>query len=155
MSIINQTNQKEDKMQTITKLQKKFGSTDLDHLLEAFGDAEVPVIAGKPQHQGDLFIVPMRKGNVEGLEKVPTEGVAVIRGEAGGNTHLLLAEGDVQFARAPQTRTGGVLLGTMLVGEGGIAVLHHIEHGYNLVGPGMYSLRGKRTQMSEVTRVTD
>ena len=139
-------------MQTITKLQEKFGGTDLDHLLEAFGDVEVPVIT-EPQHQGDLGIFPMREGKVEGLETVPKEGIAVIRGEAGGNTHLLLAEGDVKFARAAQN--GGVQLGTLLVGEGAVAVLHHIEHGYNLVGPGMYSLRGKRTQLNEVVRVAD
>jgi hypothetical protein len=65
-----------------------------------------------------------------------------------------LAEGDVKFARAPQAG-GSVLLGTLFVGEGATAVLHHIEHGYNLVGPGMYTLRGKRTQMQEVQRVAD
>ena len=140
-------------MNTITKLQEKFGSTDLDHLLEAYGDVDVPVITGEPQHQGDLFIFPMRAGKAEELVKVGPKGVAVIRGEAGGNTHLLLAEGEVSYA--PTSQREGVRLGTLLVGEGSIAVLHHIEHGYNLVGPGMYSLRGKRTQMQEIQRVAD
>jgi hypothetical protein len=136
---------------TITQLQEKFGGADLDHL-EAFGDVEVPVITGM-QHQGDLFVVPMRMGKVEGLVDVPKEGVAVIRGEAGGNTHLLIAEGDVKYARTSQRE--GVHLGTLFVGEGSIAWLHHLEHGYNGIGAGLYSLRGKRTQMDEIRRVAD
>jgi len=140
-------------MNTITKLQEKFGSTDLDHLLDAYGDIDIPVIAGEPQHQGDLFVIPMRDGEVKGLVQVPKEGIAVIRGEAGGNTHLLLAEGEVLFA--PSSQRDGVVLGTLRVKKGATAILHHIEHGYNLIGEGLYSMRGKRTQMDEVRRVAD
>jgi len=140
-------------MNTITKLQEKFGSTDLDHLLDAYGDIDIPVIAGEPQHQGDLFVIPMRDGEVKGLVQVPKEGIAVIRGEAGGNTHLLLAEGEVLFA--PSSQRDGVVLGTLRVKKGATAILHHIEHGYNLIGEGLYSMRGKRTQMNEIRRVAD
>jgi hypothetical protein len=140
-------------MNTITKLQEKFGSTDLDHLLDAYGDIDIPVITGEPQHQGDLFVIPMRDGEVKGLVQVPKEGIAVIRGEAGGNTHLLLAQGEVLFA--PSSQREGVVLGTLRVKKGATAILHHIEHGYNLIGEGLYSMRGKRTQMDEVRRVAD
>jgi len=140
-------------MNTITKLQEKFGSTDLDHLLDAYGDIDIPVITGEPQHQGDLFVIPMRDGEVKGLVQVPKEGIAVIRGEAGGNTHLLLAQGEVLFA--PSSQREGVVLGTLRVKKGATAILHHIEHGYNLIGEGLYSMRGKRTQMNEIRRVAD
>ena len=146
-------------MQTITKLREKFGGADLDHLIEAFGDIEIPVITDQPQRQGDLSWWPMRMGKVEGLEPVGTKGIAVIRGEAGGNTHLLLAEGDVEFARAPQTRGDNVTLGTLFVGEGATAIIHHLEHGYQLIGGGvggsLYVMKGARTQMDEVRRVAD
>lgn len=140
-------------MNTITKLQEKFGSTDLDHLLDAYGDIDIPVITGEPQHQGDLFVIPMRDGEVKGLVQVPKDGIAVIRGEAGGNTHLLLAEGEVLFD--PSSQRDGVVLGTLRVKKGATAILHHIEHGYNLIGEGLYSMRGKRTQMNEIRRVAD
>ena len=77
----------------------------------------------------------------------------MIRGEAGGNTHLLLAEGEVLFA--PSSQRDGVVLGTLRVKKGATAILHHIEHGYNLIGEGLYSMRGKRTQMNEIRRVAD
>lgn len=141
-------------MNTITKLQEKFGSTDLDHLLDAYGDIDIPVVSGEPQHQGDLFVIPMRDGKVGGLKPVPSEGIAVIRGEAGGNTHLLMAEGEVFFSQMASER-GSVMLGTLRVKKGAIAILHHIEHGYNLIGEGLYSMRGKRTQMDEIRRVAD
>jgi hypothetical protein len=122
-------------------------------LLEAYGDIDIPIISGEPQHQGDLFVIPMRDGEVSGLIQVPKEGIAVIRGEAGGNTHLLLAEGEVLFA--PSSQRQGVLLGTLRVKKGAVAILHHLEHGYNLIGEGLYSMRGKRTQMDEERRVAD
>ena len=141
-------------MNTITKLQEKFGSTDLDHLLEAYGDVDIPVISGEPQHQGDLFVIPTREGNADTMLQVPLEGIAVIRGEAGGNTHLLMAEGEVLFSPTTPQR-GSVVLGNLWVKKGATAILHHIEHGYNLVGEGFYSMRGKRTQMDEIRRVAD
>ena len=122
-------------------------------MLDAYGDIDIPVISGEPQHQGDLFVIPTRAGQVKGLVRVPKEGVAVIRGEAGGNTHLLLAEGEVLFA--PSSQREGVVLGTLVVKKGATAILHHIEHGYNLIGEGLYSIRGKRTQMNEIRRVAD
>ena len=138
-------------MNTITNLQEKFGSTDLDHLLDAYGDVDIPVITGEPQHQGDLFVFPMREGKVEGLVQVPAEGVAVIRGDAGGNTHLLLADGPVFFAPSNDL----LRLGTLVVPEGSVAHLHHPEHGYHSIGTGTYVMKGQRTQMDEIRRVAD
>lgn len=73
--------------------------------------AEVHPLSGL-QRQGDVLIAPMGGGKVAGLVPVPREGVAVVRGEAGGNTHLLVADGAVSFAPAPATR-GGLTLGSL------------------------------------------
>ena len=46
-------------------------------------DADVPVVSGL-QRQGDVFVIPMRPGNVQGAKPIPREGLAVVRGESGG-----------------------------------------------------------------------
>lgn len=117
-------------------------------------ELEVPVLA-TVQRQGDVLIVP--RGPLSDTERadarpVPPEGVAVVRGEATGNTHLLHAEGDVVFAR----RAGGVALGVLDVAPGSEAYLIHTdEHGANGIAPGCYALHGKREQADEIRRVAD
>lgn len=135
-------------METLEKLSQKFHTGSLEHL-EA--QAEIPVLTGA-QRQGDVSWWPMRAGQVAGLEQVKPEGYPVVKGEAGGNTHLLLAEGEVLFAPSSQ---GGVRLGTLVVKEGSVAHLHHPEHGYNSIGSGTYLFNGQRTQMDEIRRVAD
>lgn len=125
---------------------------------ELLADIEVPVLTG-PQRQGDILILPRPPiGNAEldSMTPVGREGVAVVRGEATGNTHLLDAvEGTVLWR--PHNRTGGdVLLGVLHVGQGSIAnLLHTDEHGANAIGPGTYVLHGKREQAAEIRRVAD
>ena len=135
-------------MSTLTKLSEKFNTGAFEHLV---ADVEIPVLTGM-QRQGDVLIVPVRAGQVAGLKPVPSEGIAVVRGENGGNTHLLVAEGDVQFAPASGR---GVNLGTLLVGKGSIAHLTHPEHGFNSIGTGTYIVKRQREQSDEIRIVQD
>jgi len=113
--------------------------------------AEVPLISGKPQRQGDVMVIPSRKGKVEGLVPVPPEGVAVVRGD-GGNTHLLVAEGPVFWAPA---KGAGAIQGTVVVEDGGSAYLIHQEHGATGIGEGQATIRRQREQHDEIRLVAD
>lgn len=121
---------------------------------ETIAELAVPVLAG-PQRQGDVLIVP--RGPLTDAERsqcqpVPSEGVAVVVGEATGNTHLLHGEGPVLFGR----RAAGLVLGVVEVPEGSTGYLIHTdEHGANGIAPGCYELRGKREQADEIRRVAD
>ena len=134
-------------MNTIATLTRKFNTPSLDHLIE---ETEIPVLTG-PCAQGDVNWWPTREGKVAGLVEVKPEGYQVVKGEAGGNTHLLLADGPVFFAPANDL----LRLGTLVVPEGSIAHLHHPEHGYHSIGVGTYIMKGQRTQMDEIRRVAD
>lgn len=114
--------------------------------------AEIPVLTG-PQCQGDVGIFPTAKATLAEFEPVPVGGVAVVKGEAGGHTHWLDGEGDVQFAFTNQT---DLVLGELKVGADSTAWLtHEDEHGSNAMGPGLYVLRGKRELADEIRRVQD
>lgn len=139
----------------------------------ALADIEVPVIV-VPQRQGDIAIVPfefidpdcgerivvrgpLSSAERAGLTPVPVEGVAVVHGEATGNTHILMADHgcEVLWARS-DSFGGGVSLGVVEVPEGATAFLVHTdEHGVNAMGPGAYVLHGKREQADEIRRVAD
>lgn len=133
-------------MNTLTQLSEKFGGT-FEHLEEV----EIPVLSGL-QRQGDVLVVPMRAGQIAGLKPVPREGVVVVRGENGGNTHLLVADGDVQFA---PNEARGQTLGSLLVGDGAVAYLTHPEHGFNAIGTGSYTVRRQREQADEIRIIAD
>lgn len=114
-------------------------------------ESVVPVLTS-PQRQGDLIILPARAGADLG-DRVPADGVPVIRGEAGGNTHLLLADGAVCWR---DTRGSDPLeLGTVTVPEGASAFVAHPEHGYLGVGPGTYRIRRQREQADQIRMVQD
>lgn len=139
-------------MKTLTQILERHDIAVADELL---AELVVPVISDRPQRQGDVAIIP--RGPLSAAERadcelVPRAGIAVVRGEATGNTHMLDAEGDVWFAR----REGGVQLGVVEVAEGATAYLIHTdEHGANAFGPGSYTLHGKREQAEEIRRVAD
>lgn len=125
---------------------------------QALADIEVPVLAD-PQAQGDVFILPRRGWSAaerDASTTVPPEGVAVVRGEATGNTHLLTAaDGEVRWLPA-EPQDGGVLLGSLCVAEGATAYLIHTdEHGANGIAPATYRLHGKREQTDLIRRVAD
>lgn len=138
-------------MQTLTEILTRHDIAVADELL---ADLIVPVISGA-QRQGDILILPrspLSKAERAKCELVPAEGVAVVVGEATGNTHMLDAEGPVLFDR----RTSGVLIGVLEVPAGSTAYLIHTdEHGANGIAAGTYELRGKREQAEEIRRVAD
>lgn len=129
----------------------KIGVSVPDHLI---ADAEVPVITGKPQSQGDLMIVPIDSTKAE-LKPLPQEGHQVVVGEATGNTHWLhrgFDSPDVTFSRVDD----GLALVVVNVPAGQSAELIHTdEHGVNAIGEGLYAIHGKREQADEIRRVTD
>ena len=91
---------------------------DIDPHLDR--QATVPVSTGL-QRQGDVIVLPapaVRIGT-NATRPVPQCGVPVVRGEAGGNTHLLLADGAVTWDAAPADLT----LGVLTVEEGATAFL--------------------------------
>src|SRR5689334_20679760 len=92
----------------------------------------VPVSSGL-QRQGDVIVIPtpmVQERGAAATTPVPRAGVPVVRGEAGGNTHLLLADGAVRFDAAPRALT----LGVLTVEPGATAYLAHPEHGYAGIG---------------------
>lgn len=132
----------------------KFGiqvEADLDR------DAGIPVIAEASQRQGDVYIAYRAQGLAPATTPVPVEGVPVVRGENGGNTHLLLAAtAGVFWDAAPATDNANSLaLGTLTVEEGATAYLAHPEHGYNGFGAGTYEVKRQREMRDEITAVAD
>ena len=141
---------------TLTQALDRHQISVADDLL---ADIEVPVLTG-PQRQGDILITPRGpagKAELARFTPVPAEGVAVVRGEATGNTHLLDAlAGVVMWAPNPASSPTDLTLGILHVPAGGVALLIHTdEHGANAVGPGTYRLAGKREMADEIRRVAD
>lgn len=125
------------------------GAHDVEIPPHLEAQAEIPVLAG-PQRQGDLIILPMPPGRVAGAVPIPPAGVAVVRGENGGNTHLLVGAG----RWAPRDSTAGDC-GTLIVEAGEVAFLIHPEHGANAMAPGSYVVRRQREQADELRLVAD
>jgi hypothetical protein len=122
---------------------------DVEHHLDR--DSLVPVHIG-PQRQGDVLVLP-RAGKAA-TTVVPAAGVPVVRGEAGGNTHLLLADGPVFCdVRTPDVRD--LTLAVVTVPEGSTAYLAHPEHAYSGIGPGRYVIRRQREQADIIRMVAD
>lgn len=114
-------------------------------------DAEIPVCAGVTR-QGDVIVIPMRAAKVAGQQPVPPEGVPVVRGEAGGNTHLLVADGAGVLWASRQATATNPDLGTLTVPEGSAAYLLHPEHGGTGIAPGDYILR-RQVEAAEQARL--
>lgn len=133
--------------------------------IEMFGiDIEAEFLADDPipvhtsgQFQGDVAIIPTTEleYNVKpAMAGVPSQGVPVVRGENGGNTHLLLSTEGVTFDERP-TAGEPLLLGVLTVAKDKAAYLAHPEHGYVGVGPGTYEIRRQREQADEIRMVRD
>lgn len=127
---------------------------------DLIADIEVPIISDAPQRQGDVLVWPRPKlGNAERdqMTVVPAEGVPVVVGEATGNTHLLHPEPGTECLWAPSRDSrDNLTLGVLHVPTGGVAwLIHTDEHGANGIGPGTYTLKGKREQADEERRVAD
>ena len=120
----------------------------LDHLDR---EALVPVVSGL-QRQGDVIVIPST--GARATSKVPAAGIAVVRGEAGGNTHTIVAEGTV-YCDVRAASAANLTLATLTVPEGSTAYLAHPEHAYSGIGPGTYELRRQREQADELRMVQD
>lgn len=135
--------------QLLSDLIDRHGVDVLAHLDR---QAAVPIICGV-QAQGDVLVVPEHRAT-PAATPVLAAGVPVVRGENGGNTHLLLADGDVRFDSRPVTARD-LVLGNLTVADGAVAYLAHPEHGYTGIGPGTYQLRRQREQAEEQRLVAD
>lgn len=120
-----------------------------DEVLE-YLDRQVSVpVLGAPQAQGDVIVVPVLgdpalgyigEGHPSSVRPVPAGGVPVVRGENGGHTHHLIADGDVAWRGGAEGRQE---LGRLVV-HSGAAYLLHPEHGATGVAPGDYVIRRQR-----------
>ncbi len=125
---------------------------NIDVLEHLDREALVPVVTGL-QRQGDVIVVPA-KHLPAATTKVPAAGVPVVRGEAGGNTHAVVAEGDVR-CDVREASASNLTLAVLTVAEGATAYLAHPEHAYSGIGPGTYELRRQREQADELRMVSD
>lgn len=131
-------------METLTSVFARHDLTVPDHLV---ADVEIPICSGL-QRQGDVIVIPTRAGKEKSVP-IPAEGVPVVRGENGGNTHLLVGDG----SWAPSTDL--LTLGVLTVRAGGVAYLLHPEHGGQGIAPGSYRIGRQREQADEIRRVAD
>jgi hypothetical protein len=114
-------------------------------------DLTIPILTGM-QRQGDIIVIP--DPAAKATTPVPPAGTAVVRGENGGHTHAVVADGPV----ACDIRTPNVwdlTLATLTVPAGSVAWLAHPEHGYMGIGPGSYTIRRQREQADELRMVAD
>ena len=154
-TVSQQPTLKGEPMHTLTTILNRANITTPDPTL---ADLEVPVLTG-PQRQGDILIIPRPaagKAELADMRPVPAKGVAVVIGEATGNTHLLQPEPGTEIHWTTTNRTTGVNLGTIHIPTGGCGwLIHTDEHGANGIGPGTYTVHGKREQAEELRRVAD
>lgn len=127
------------------------GAHDVEIPEHLVAQTEIPLLDGL-QRQGDIIIIPARAGADVGTE-IPREGIAVVRGENGGNTHLLVSDSGTTWRQTNDSE--GFELGTFTVPEGGSAYVIHPEHGAQGFAPGSYRIRRQREQADEIRRVAD
>lgn len=135
-------------MHTLTTLIDRHG-IDVEAHLDR--DMLVPVNTGL-QRQGDVIVIPDPKAKA--TTPVPAAGTPVVRGENGGNTHAIVADGTV-YCDTRQATAGDLALATLVVPDGAVAYLAHPEHAYTGIGPGTYTLRRQREQADELRMVQD
>lgn len=121
----------------------------LDHLDR---DMSIPVLTGL-QRQGDVIVIPDVKASA--TTAVPASGTPVVRGENGGNTHAIVAEGPGVRVDVRTPTTGDLRVASLSVAAGSVAWLAHPEHGYVGVGPGTYRINRQREQADELRMVQD
>lgn len=141
------------------KLSEVLAEHDITVPDDTIAELTVPVLTG-PQRQGDVGIFPrspLAATQLDRMGVIPSSGVQVVRGEATGNTHLLHPVGRCRWQPAePNGDPAQVLLGTLVVDDDAVCYLIHTdEHGANGIGPGSYTLHGKRELAEEIRRVQD
>ena len=140
-------------MATLTDL-TVHGVTFDDHLDMT---ADIPVLAAL-QAQGDVICIPLDLHPLATTrpEAVWSEcrSVPVVRGENGGNTHLLVADAGVaRWTTDLREQASGLNLGIV---ECTTPVwLLHPQHGGMGLAAGRWLLRRQREQMAELRQVAD
>jgi len=139
-------------MRALAELIDRHGVDVLDHLDR---EATVPVLAGL-QRQGDVIVVPAKTARIAtaAVIPVPAAGTPVVRGESGGNTHAIVADGPV-FCDVVTARAGELRVAVLTVPEESTAYLAHPEHGYVGIAPGTYEIRRQREQADVARLVAD
>lgn len=120
--------------------------------VEAHLDREVtvPIITGL-QRQGDVLVLPSK---ADAKTPVPATGTPVVKGENGGNTHAIVADGPV-FCDVRTASATDLTLALLTVPPGSVAYLAHPEHAYSGIGAGSYTIRRQREQADELRLVQD
>lgn len=139
-------------MNSIT-LDQAIDRFDIDVLDYLDRTVTVPVIS-KIGRQGDVLIIARPGNKRAAVTPLPKAGFPAVRGESGGNTHLLLADGEA-FYDAETPSATKLDLGVLTVAEGATAYLAHPEHGYIGIAPGTYTLKRQREQADELRMVAD
>ncbi|HEU5027601.1 MAG TPA: hypothetical protein VFV01_21960 [Spirillospora sp.] len=139
--------------QTLASLSLQTGVAVLDHLERSM---RIPVVDGL-QAQGDLIVIPLDAvagavrpapdeppgfGRPSPWRDVPPEGVELLRAEAGGNTHTLVAEPGACRWTADAGDDTGLAIGVFTASE--VVYLLHPEHGASGCAPGTYVVRRQR-----------
>jgi hypothetical protein len=134
---------------TLASLSHQTGLAVLDHLERS---TRVPVVDGL-QAQGDLIVIPhpMVAVSVRLMPEplwrdVPPEGVELLRGVAGGNTHTLVAEPGTCRWTANLWDHDQLAIG--LFQASAPVYLLHPEHGASGCAPGAYVVRRQREHES-------
>jgi len=135
---------------TIGEAITRFGVQVDEHLSR---EATIPVLTGC-QAQGDTLILPA-PDQAPATTPIPAMGVPVVKGEVGGNTHLLLPGGFFDAAPQVQTEDASLVLGTLTVPQGAVVYQAHPEHGYAGIGAGTYTVSRQREQADVIRMVQD
>lgn len=133
---------------TISDLTSRTGVTLVTDYAD---DLAIPVETGM-QRQGDVLIIPDARAHA--TTPVATSGCPVVRGENGGNTHAIYAEGPV-FCDVATPSPTMLLAATLTVTDGAVAYLGHPEHGYMGIGPGSYVINRQRQFADVLSLVAD
>ena len=138
---------------TILEAVERFDTQVDDHHDQ---QSTIPVTAGLAR-QGDVAIIPatMVRNLGTAMTPVPKTGIPVVRGESGGNTHLLLADGPVFFDWDSRDSQEQLALGTLTIPEGSTGFLAHPEHAFLGIAPGSYQIRRQREQADIIRLVAD
>jgi len=129
----------------------KFDTDVLEHLDR---DAAIPHITAAGI-QGDVSFL-LDNTRPAATTAVPAAGVPVVRGENGGNTHALFADGGTVYFDAKATGDPeDTVIGTMTVPDGSTGFLLHPEHGAMSFGVGTWLVGRQREQADIVEFVRD
>lgn len=135
---------------TIADLTARTGVTTTTGHDLGFG---IPVLTGA-QRQGDVLLVPAPDSD-PATTPVPATGTPVVRGENGGNTHTVFADGPDVTCDVYDPNPTNLRVAILTVPAGSTAYLAHPEHAFNGIGPGTYEVRRQRELADQLRIVAD